>query len=295
MITFVLAYSAFIIAESLHVSGVISVVIAGLLIGNYGTRFAMSPTTRMSIIGFWEVVVFIVNSVIFILIGASIPLHGFLQYGSMTLVAISLVIIARSVSVYLISNLTDFMKEKTPWPWQHVINWGGLRGSIPVALVLGIQTIDMPYKELITYISFGVVFFSLVVQGLTMAPLIKKLKIIQVDEDQVKAEKILAQKAGIKKALNELKEVYDIGEISGYVYGDLSRKYKEKLVKLEETHIKHLQTKKAIHKKQKDYAKKKGLIAEKSAIHDQLQKGLVSEDAGNELLKEIDAKLDLLG
>jgi len=87
MTTIVLAYGAFILAESFHVSGVIAVVVAGLLIGNYGKRFAMSPTTRLSIISFWEIIVFLVNSILFIMIGATIPISGLIQHLDFILVA----------------------------------------------------------------------------------------------------------------------------------------------------------------------------------------------------------------
>lgn len=294
MSTIVLAYGSFILAEFLHVSGVIAVVVAGLLIGNYGKRFAMSPTTRISIVGFWELIVFIVNSIIFIMIGATIPISGFAGYATFIVAAIALVFVGRALSVYSISTFTNFFKEKTPLSWQHIINWGGLRGSIPIALVLGIQTLDIAYKEEITFMTFGVVCFSLVVQGLTTGPLIKKLKIVTVDEDEQLSGILLARKAAIKRALKELKRAHDEGEISNVVYGRLKREYEQKFNKLSKSYKAHIEEKSTIKLKQEQFAQRKALLAEKSAILDQMEKDLISEEAGAEIVKEIDHAIDEL-
>ncbi len=294
MTTIVLAYGAFILAEFLHVSGVIAVVVAGLLIGNYGREFAMSPTTRLSIVGFWEIIVFIVNSILFIMIGATIPLSGLIEYLDFLVVAILLVLVARAINVYSLTTLTNFLREKTPWNWMHIINWGGLRGSIPIALVLGIQTLDIPFREQITFMTFGVVFFSLVVQGLTMPPLIKKLKIITIDEDERSAEAVLTRKAAIKRALKELEIIHDEGEISKVVYDRIKGEYEEKLESLMGSYQIHIDRKGTIKFKQENYARKKALMAEKSAINAHMGKGLVSEEVGKEIVKEIDSLLDEL-
>ncbi|MCP8310267.1 MAG: Na+/H+ antiporter [Candidatus Methylarchaceae archaeon HK02M1] len=294
MTTIVLAYGAFMLAESFHVSGVIAVVVAGLLIGNYGKRFAMSPTTRFSIISFWEIVVFLVNSILFIMIGATIPISGLIQNLDFILVAILFVLIARAINVYSITTLTNFLNEKTPRNWQHIINWGGLRGSIPIALVLGIQTLDIAFKDQITWMTFGVVFFSLVFQGLTMTPLIKKLKIITVDEVERSAESVLARTAAIKRALKELDNIHDEGEISDVVYDRIKFEYEKKLESLKRSYGNFIDRREGIKVKQENYARKKALLAEKSAINDHMGRGLISEEVGKEIIEEINSLLEEL-
>jgi len=291
MSTIVLTFGSFLLAEHLHVSGVIAVVIAGLLIGNYGKRFAMSPTTRVTIISFWEVVVFIINSIIFIMIGAAIPLSGFVHHMGLILLAIALVVVARAVSVYPLATLTDFFREKTPLSWQHIINWGGLRGSIPIALVLGIQSLDIPYKEEITLMTFGVVFFSLVVQGLTIAPLIRWLKVIEINPDKLEADRLLAEKAAIKCALRELEEIHDQGEISNLSYDKVKKEYELKFQNLKKEYHACVKGKTLLHEVE-HYARKKALLAEKGALLDQMEKGLLGEEAGAELIRKKDQQMD---
>ena len=190
-ITGILAYGTFIVAESIHVSGVMGVVVAGLFIGNHGTQFAMSPTTRTPIFTFWRTIAFIVNSTIFLLIGIRIPLGNLYESAFLVLAAIFAVVLARVLSVYplvFLSNLKS--KRKISGRWQHVINWGGLHGSIPIALVLGLKP-DMAHIDEISVMVFGVVLFSLIVQCLTVEPLIKRLKIITAKSKEREYKEIL--------------------------------------------------------------------------------------------------------
>ncbi len=126
-VTIVVAYLGFVLAERLHFSGVIAVVAAGLILGNYGRDFSMSPTTRVIMLDFWSVIVFLVNSIIFILIGVNTHITIFSAWKEI-LVAIAAVILARALVVYPVMTC-----YKYPNLWKHVVFWGGLRGVIPVA------------------------------------------------------------------------------------------------------------------------------------------------------------------
>jgi len=174
-ITIVLAWGSFIVAEQSGASGVISVVVAGLIIGNYGTKLAMSDQTVQTINTFWESIGFIINSIVFLLIGLELQdiggLEALLQKDVSLAVAATFgaIMVARGLLVYP----TAYTIGKH-WPkgWKHVVFWSGLKGSIPLALVLGLPGGDL--KETLVPIAFGVVLVSLLLQGLTIGPLIRK-------------------------------------------------------------------------------------------------------------------------
>ena len=132
-LTIVAAYASYLIAEQLHISGVLAVVAAGLMIGNIGER-GMSPTTRISLFNFWELFSYTANSFAFLLIGLVIDLPGLLANWQPILFAILAVLIARAVVIYLFSTPFRNITVKM----QHVIYWGGLRGAISLALVLSL-------------------------------------------------------------------------------------------------------------------------------------------------------------
>ena len=149
-----------------HLSGPIAVVVAGLMIGNTGAAFAMSEGTRDTLFGFWHMVDEILNSVLFLLIGLEILVLGLApEYALVTLLAIPLVLLARftavSVPMKTLGTFREFTRGAIP-----VLTWGGVRGGISVALALSLP--DNEYKPLILTATYGVVVFSIIVQGLTI-------------------------------------------------------------------------------------------------------------------------------
>lgn len=189
LICVLLCYSSFWVAEHFHLSGVIAVVSGGLLIGNYGRSLAMEPKTTETIETFFESIDFIINSLLFILIGLelkAIPLEDMFNYLPGILISIAAVLLARAVVVYSLYFATRKMcSSKYPGKWSHILIWGGLKGSIPIALLLGLPAhalID-EYRTPLLVIGFSVVFFSLIVQGLTLKPLMNFLS-LQIEEKE---------------------------------------------------------------------------------------------------------------
>ena len=186
-ITVVLTWGSFITAEKLGASGVIAVVVAGLIMGNYGSRLAMSKRTRETIHTFWESIDFIVNSIVFLLIGIELQqpdVGGAVKLlDPAVLLAIGAVflatLVARGLMVY---PLALFYGRHWPSGWKHVVFWSGLKGSIPLALVLGLPLEPLkPLREFLVPVAFGVVLVSLLLQGLTIPALIKA---VDVGEDE---------------------------------------------------------------------------------------------------------------
>ncbi|MGH9405453.1 MAG: Na+/H+ antiporter [Terriglobia bacterium] len=173
-LTTILAYSSYLIAQSLHVSGVVATVAAGIVFGNYGVRTGMSPRTRTAVASFWDYAVFVINSVLFLLIGMQVRLGDLFRSWRAALLAIAAVLLGRALSVYVLAPVSNLSAQKVSFRWQHLMVWGGLRGALALALVLSLDR-HFPYREALTTWTFGVVAFSIVVQGLTLKPLINFL------------------------------------------------------------------------------------------------------------------------
>jgi NhaP-type Na+/H+ and K+/H+ antiporters len=170
-VSIALFYGTYFLSESLEVSGVIAIVTAGLVLGNYGRSIGMSEKTQQSLEIFWDTISFIGNSLIFYLVGLEIQRINITQYLPVTIIAIVAAILSRSVAVYL-----STIKTGLPTSWKHILNWGGLKGSLSIALAVSLP-LNFPRREAIVALTFGVVFFSLVVQGLTIGRLIRRIRL----------------------------------------------------------------------------------------------------------------------
>jgi CPA1 family monovalent cation:H+ antiporter len=174
----VVAYGVFLLGERLGVSGVVACVTAGIVVGHFGRHDAFSAETRAAMETFWEYAAFAVNSLIFLLIG----LRANLGTLSPLIVSIGLaflvVLVARAVVVYSYGVGARLARRPLPWAWQHVLVWGGLRGTVALALVLATPT-GVPGRSRLEVLVFGVVLLSLLIQGLTMRPLVMRLNLVQ--------------------------------------------------------------------------------------------------------------------
>jgi len=176
LLTTILAYGSYLIAERLHVSGVIATVAAGLMVGSYGADIGMSPRTRAALWSFWDYLAFVINSLVFLLIGMEVHVLNLLSAKNAILLAIGAVLLGRVLSVYLVTPVSNLWSRPISLRWQHVLVWGGIHGTVSMALALSLPA-NFPYRQEIVVMTFGVVAFSLIVQGLTVKPLVGFLKI----------------------------------------------------------------------------------------------------------------------
>ncbi|MBD2196110.1 MULTISPECIES: cation:proton antiporter [Calothrix] len=177
-LTLVSAYATYLITEDLGGSGVIGVVTTGLILGNFGSRIGMNPRTRIIVSEFWEFLAFFVNSIVFLLIGDQIHFTGLAENLHIIAITVAAMIFMRFIAIYLLSNLsTKLTNSEICLPDQTILWWGGLRGSVSIALALSVPTI-LPERETIIATVFGVVLFTLLVQGLTIKPLLQKLNLL---------------------------------------------------------------------------------------------------------------------
>ncbi len=144
-LTTILAYGSYLLAFHLHLSGVIATASAGLMLGNFGAKRGMSTGTRTAMQSFWEYISFVMNSLVFLLIGLEIHVRELLQNWASVLLAIGAVFLGRAFSIYLLVPLSNRFAEKIPLRWQHVAVWGGLRGALALALALSLTT-AFPYS-----------------------------------------------------------------------------------------------------------------------------------------------------
>jgi CPA1 family monovalent cation:H+ antiporter len=203
MTTLVVVYGTYLLAEHLHLSGVIAVAVAGLVVGNYGLS-RTSPTSRGSVVLFWEIFAFLVNSVVFLLIGFELRPDQLVDDLLSIAIVFVVLLATRAIMVYGMGALVHWRRRdrsadgswrSLPWSWQHVILWGGLRGAVPVALALGLPTgsstsspVPSPQvqagqalagRDTLVGIVFGIVLISLLGQGLTVPVLLRRLGLAQ--------------------------------------------------------------------------------------------------------------------
>jgi CPA1 family monovalent cation:H+ antiporter len=176
-VTTVAAYGSFLLAERFHCSGVLATVTAGLVVGNrglYGGERALIKS-RDFVLGLWDFAAFIVNSLVFLLIGLTVAGIPFGTLGLPTLAAvIALTLVARAVTVYPLCLFFARTPRAVTVRQQHILWWGGLRGALGLALALALPP-TLPYRDEILVATFGVVVFSVVVQGLSMPFLLRLL------------------------------------------------------------------------------------------------------------------------
>ncbi len=173
LITLAVVMGGYSLAVAIHTSGPIAMVVAGLVIGNHGRALAMSERTREHLDLFWELVDEILNTVLFVLIGLELLILQ-LTGNALTagLIAIPMVLLARFVCVGVPVRVLEFRRSFTPGAIR-ILTWGGLRGGISVALALSIP--PGPERDLILTVTYVVVVFSILVQGLTVGPLIRSV------------------------------------------------------------------------------------------------------------------------
>lgn len=164
----------YLLAQKLHISGPLAMVVTGLFVGGYARKSAMSHTTEEYVDKFWELIDSILNALLFVLIGLELLIIDFQSnYFLISVATVVLVLIARFIAIWLPYRLSRRwldLDDKAPI----MLTWGGLRGGLSIAMALSIP-VALPHKDLIVTITYGVVLFSVIIQGLTMERLIRRL------------------------------------------------------------------------------------------------------------------------
>ena len=288
--TTILAFGSYLIAERLGVSGVLAVVAAGLVNGNISPQ-GMSPTSRIVIFNFWEYVAFLANSLVFLLLGLQINISSLLSSWQPILWAILAILVARFIIVYGLSWLGNRFSEPIPFRWQHILNWGGLRGAISLALVLSLPAEFGPERDLLRVMAYGVVLFTLLVQSTTMSPLIRRLKIITRSEAQVEYEIQHARLTALRSADAHLDRMHNDGLLSSHTWERLKRSVTGEASLLAEKVRGLLLADPALEAEELDTGWREMLRAQRNSLLSLRHDGVISEDVFEQLATEVDAQL----
>lgn len=287
-ISVVLFYGSYFIAEYFGLSGVIAVVAAGLVLGNYGAHIGMTPTTRLSISVFWDTLTLMANSLVFILVGLEISHINMAEHMVPVLVAIAFVFIGRSAAVYLSTVLTELT-----WAWKHILNWGGLKGSLSLALALSLP-VGFAEREMVIALTFGVVFFSLVGQGLTIESLIQLLGVKKASPELKEFEVLSFELQQALKAEDELNRIKKEGKVAPQVYNEVNREIQQRIARVGERLANLYIEYPELLEEHKLAVRKKILFAEHQAVEELLAEGTVSQETGDKRKQSVIEQIEEL-
>lgn len=172
-LTMLAAYGSFLLAEELHVSGVLATLSAGMLVGNWGKGAKLTKHGGEAVVRFWDFAAFLANSVVFLLIGCREAKQPIGLYLLPAVIGTAAVLLGRAVAIYPITALFRAKRNATNMITRHILFWGGLRGALALALALGAPA-SLPEHGALVSVAFAVVAFSLFVQGLTVPMLLRK-------------------------------------------------------------------------------------------------------------------------
>ncbi|KAA3644979.1 MAG: Na+/H+ antiporter [Chloroflexi bacterium] len=287
MLTLILAYGSYLIAEELHVSGVLAVVAAGLISGNIGPR-GMSPTSRIAIFNFWEYAAFLANSIVFLLLGLVINLRSVLDNWQAILLAIGAVLAARAIVIYTLGRLGKNISIR----WQHVLYWGGLRGAISLALALSLPaTLGIANVELLQDMAFGVVLFTILGQGGTMSTLLTRLKVTQLHPSQAEYDKRQARAVAAQSAYDHIQEMNRQGMISNHAWEMLEPSMLRSIESMRQAVREIVSSDSSVEVSELNNAYREGLRVQRDAFNSLHLSGSISEEAFSDLSAEIDEAL----
>jgi len=247
MFSLLTPYVAYFAGERLHVSGILAVVIAGMVYGWHAPRI-LRGRMRLQALPVWEMVVFVLNGVLFMLIGLQLPVvvralpsSSLAQAARLSLLVLAAIVLVRFAwmfgSSYLPRLLSRTFRHETPAPWQHtaVIAWTGMRGGDSLAGALAIPFVlpngqPFPGRDLILLLTFCVIFGTLVLQGLSLSPLIRWLRVVD-DRASEKEERNARLKAN-EAAMARLEEMRSASHIRPEIVEHLRTEYAERIRQL---------------------------------------------------------------
>jgi CPA1 family monovalent cation:H+ antiporter len=171
--TLVIAYGSYLAADLVHASGIVAVVVGGMVVARYGARLGRLHGPQL--LGFWSLLAFVLNAMLFILVGAALPAWTLLPVAWLVLAAFAIMLLTRAVPVYALLALAAIRGPSIPWRWRHVTFWAGLRGALSVALALSVAGLNHVDSR-VSAVAYGVVLLSLLVQGALLTPIVRGLR-----------------------------------------------------------------------------------------------------------------------
>ncbi len=289
MLTTIAAFGSYLLAEAAHGSPVLAVVAAGMATGNVGARYGLTPTNRIAVESFWEYAVFAANSFVFLLLGKEIDLWRMFGHWGPILIAWVSLSAARAIVIFGVERLLARTTERLPPRWSAVLIWGGLRGSLSMVLALSLPR-TFEHREILVDLVFGVVLLSILVQGLTMSPLLRWSGAIAGGTRHLEYMKLRGKLRAARAALRRLDESLAKGEIHQSTYDRLRAGLSGREASLEEQ-IESL-TPGSEERLADELSRAEAQLfdTEREAIQEAAKAGLVTDEVARELLEDVLAR-----
>ncbi len=184
-VSLAVAYGTYLLADRLEQSGIISTVVAGIVVGNHGRAVGMSAQTRLALDTVWEFISFLLTAMTFLLVGLAISPATVADAAGTVAWGFAAVLVGRAVVVYgLLGGAAAILpgRRTLPVPWLHVLFWSGLRGAVATALALSLPA-DLPQRDLVTGTVYGIVLLTLILQGTSADFVIRRVGVVKVPAD----------------------------------------------------------------------------------------------------------------
>ena len=292
-LTTIAAYGSFVLAEQLGLSGVIGTVTAGMLCGNYGARTGMSPSTRIAAQTFWEYLAFALNSLVFLLIGLQVQLQDLWASWAIILAAFIAVSVGRGLVILGVSGLMRATRQGMPRAFGVVLAWGGLRGALSMVLALSLPE-SFPHRNLVVTMTFGVVVLSILIQGLTMAPLLRLVGIVDKSEHRAAYDRARGRLLTAHAALTEIDAMSRERILPEAIADQLRGDYRVRVSEVEGDIGKLHLEREQLERDEARRARRHLLLVEKDRAMEAYRRGTIGRETYDALLSDIDGRLVLL-
>lgn len=279
----VLVFTTSLLAERIHASPVIAVVVAGLYVGR-AARHALEPSRVLALQGFWEAIGFSINVLLFVLVGMQIEAQMFLTEALFILAAVIALHVGRAVAVYgCFAILRMLGREVVPMRWQHVMVYGNIKGALSMAAVLALPA-DMPYRQRLIAIVFGVTFVTMLTQALPFRRFLRALGVSASTDDVFDESR--ARLIAARRGQTELDSMLGTGLLSRAEHAERRAAFQRVIIEAE----RQLRTPEA---DAADDVIIDGAIlsAQKAALVDAARRGLVATETAEKQIAEIDRRL----
>lgn len=302
LLTVAVALGAFQLSQLIAVSGVVAVVVAGLMLGNLGLSRGVSASSRITLLSFWDYAGFGVNTFIFLLIGLEIDLPTLWRTLPAVLLAVLAYQVGRSLCVYPLLAVVGKFDRPVPLRWQHVLFLGNIKGSLSMALALSLPT-SLPGRGELIVLVFGAVLLSLVAQGLSLPWIVRQLQLSPISDAGQQVEELQAQLIAAKAAQDELDGLLKTGVLPRSIFEEMRSAYQVRVVSAEKS-LRDLFNRRAEaeiagngsaetfgDRIKLDAIRRRLLLVEKGALNDALRKRILSAEIVRSRLHQIDAQL----
>jgi CPA1 family monovalent cation:H+ antiporter len=305
MLTTIVAYGTYILAERLQMSGVIATVTAGLVFRGTAWTQELSPGTRLAMLSFWEFAGFLVNSVVFLLLGFAIRLHELWRDFLPILWGLLAIHGARVLTVYPLMQAGRPLGTPVPAGWQHVMVFANIKGAVSAAMALlagrlvadpsdptDTLPLDFATHQMILNITIGLVLITLLSQGLFLSRFLRLLGLGAIGRRDIDLQQLQLRLLTARTALHELDRLHEAGLLTALNYGQLRSRYRLAVAQAEEG-LQQMEVEEQLGQSAvRVIATQRHLLTvEKSAVLDAVRDKIVAEEAAGPLLQKLDEQL----